>query len=360
MLGFVATATIRRRRERVGTSPAPSPLAHGRLAKVAPAARVVVDASSAAERFAVALVDLAMARHLGDLRAQRNARLRADRARAALVQATPSGQEEARRITHALASGGGSALRAVERAHADHREYATRAAVRLCALVREHDIASTGALLLIASAASWSAIAEMLRERAFAAGPAALSVASSRPGDRQGERVSLTLGGLGDLLSLATKAAATARGDLLSGLALEAQARSEDRGRGDVIAPEVHELLAARRRAREEAARMPLDAPSDMEAAEGADDPDDAAEGDVGPTEAGSEPGFRSEGAERPSAAPKPPPLDPAAHGIVGVQYVQTQERLARARAEGEHELAATLTATLARLRARMAAREHA
>jgi hypothetical protein len=196
---------------------------HGRLAQVAPAARVDITLSDAAERYAFALVEKHLARKVGDAKARKAATQRSDRARSALVL-QPGGLTESRRIVTSLHSCGGAVLRVVEKAHPDLREFAARAAVRLTALVREHDVQSTSALLLLGSASQWSALGEMLRERAFAIGPAILTTSKAMRVD-DGGTVSASLPAFESIVRLARDCSATARLDLLSALELEKQAR---------------------------------------------------------------------------------------------------------------------------------------
>lgn len=200
----------RKQNGRIVVAPRLSSGAHGRIPKVAPAARVAIDVHDPAERFAAALVECALAKAMKNEPAKRSAKQRRDRARAALV-ATPGGLDDAKRIALALGACGAVLLRAVERAAPEMREHAARAAVRLVALVREHDARTTSALVLLASAAQWTAIGEMLRERLFTLGP---------KGD-----------GFGEAMRLARDASATGRNDLLSALALEREARDAERSR---------------------------------------------------------------------------------------------------------------------------------
>lgn len=217
---------VRRKRGRVVAMSAPSARAHGRLAEVAPASRADVRLADPAERFAFALVERAVVRRSGDAKQKRAAKQRADRARAALIAAS-DGHDEVRRIASALASCGGAVLRTVERAHADLREFAARAAVRLTALVREHDVTSTGALVLLGSAARWSALAEALHERAFVLG--------------SGDETFATL------VKLAQSSSNAARLDLLSALDLEQQSRARsERGPSIDVDARLREIQAER------------------------------------------------------------------------------------------------------------------
>ena len=202
----------------MATAP-PTPKAHGRLARVAPVVRLQVDAGDPCERFVAALVERAVARKVGSPHDKRNAKARGDRARAALV-AIPGGLDEARRIAVALQSSGGAVLRAVERSHAEVREYAARAAVRFVAITREHDVRGTAALAMLASGAQWSAFGELLREKALAMAPGDVALA--------------------DVLKLAERASAASRLDVLTALQLERQSRDARDADARTIDP--HEL----------------------------------------------------------------------------------------------------------------------
>jgi hypothetical protein len=270
---------VRAKAGRIVAASAPAARAHGRLARIAPASRATVDMADGAERYAFALVERHVTRVLSaDRKEQRAARLRCDRARLALVQA--GGADEAKRIATALQTCGGAVLRTVERAHAESRAFAARAAVRFVAFAREHAAESTAALTLLASAACWFAVADMLRERILSTDPAAFGASASRKGDSGHVTRSA-----GELIKLATAAANTGRLDLLSGLQVEQQARD---GAPTRLDPAVEARMAAAI-----ARRQALNA-----AAEGTQ---------AGDPEAEPEP-------ERAFEAPEPPEPEPAAH----------------------------------------------
>jgi hypothetical protein len=170
-----------------------------------PAIRTRLEPGDPAERLAFALVEAHLRRAGVKVGATSRAiRARIERARDELRQ-SPEGAEEARHVTSGLTANGGALLRTVERAAPDTRDFATRAAVRFVALVREHGCTSTAAVVSLASSAQWSALAELLRDEAFAVGPA---------GESFGER-----------LKQAAAASQAARLDLLGGLQVEREAR---------------------------------------------------------------------------------------------------------------------------------------
>jgi hypothetical protein len=164
-------------------------------------------------------------------------------------------------------------------------------------MVDEHDVRSSSALGLLVSSAQWQAIASMLRERAFAVGPASLTMSKTK--STEGTSVSTSMG---DLLRLAALASSTGRGDLLSALALEREAREQ---RPPEISAEVQARLAeivARRRQNELDARTreaaeadspptsPEDAPDDAEAPEAGTEPESPVHGDVARAQARPDP----------------------------------------------------------------------
>jgi hypothetical protein len=133
---------------------------------------------------------------------------RQDRARREL------GPLDARRLTRTWAESTGPLLSVVCRAHVDARTFAGRAVVRLVLLLDEHAVEGTAASTLLASSAQWSALAELLRARAFEMDPRVLSQA--RTGSTTAQ-----MGALGDLLKLASTCSNTARLDLLAALQIE-------------------------------------------------------------------------------------------------------------------------------------------
>jgi hypothetical protein len=197
--------TTRKKNGRTIVTSPPTGKAHGRPLATTPAIRTRLDPGDPAERLAYALVEHHLVRRGVKVDANANAiKRRIDRAREDL-RLTPTGAEEARQITSGLTANGGGLLRTVETAHPDARGFAARAAVRFVALVREHDVTSTAALVSLASAAQWSALGEMLRDEMHAIGP---------KGDGFGER-----------LKQATACSTAARLDLLGGLQLEREAK---------------------------------------------------------------------------------------------------------------------------------------
>jgi hypothetical protein len=158
----------RQKRDRVIV---PSPdvgKAHGRLVATAPALRRRVDPGDPAEVLAFALIEHHLQRRgIKGTGSARGIKARMDRARQKL-RLDPKGAELVKAIASGLTSNGGALLRTVESASVEARPFAAGAAVRFVALVREHDIQSTAALVLLASASQWSALGELLRDRAFA------------------------------------------------------------------------------------------------------------------------------------------------------------------------------------------------
>ncbi|MGO8996004.1 MAG: hypothetical protein ACLQVI_22040 [Polyangiaceae bacterium] len=180
--------------------------AHGRPLPTAPALRTRIAPGDAAERLAFALIE----RHLHNRgidtgTSERAIKARLDRAREEL-RGQEGGADEALHITTGLAANGGALLRSVETAAPDSRAFAARAAIRFVHYVREHKAETTGALVLLASAAQWSALGELLRDRAFAA----------KADDAKA---------LEQSVKLAATCASASRLDLLGGLQLEREAR---------------------------------------------------------------------------------------------------------------------------------------
>ncbi len=197
--------TTRKKRGRTVVVSPPTGQDHGRPLATTPAVRTRLDPGDPAERLAFALVQAHLRRRGVKVGAtERAIKARIERARVELRE-TPTGAEEARSVTTGLTANGGALLRTVERAAPDARDFATRAAVRFVALVREHRVTSTAALVSLASAAQWSALGEMLRDECFALGV-------------NGE-------GLGERLKTAAAASTAARLDLLGGLQLEREAK---------------------------------------------------------------------------------------------------------------------------------------
>jgi hypothetical protein len=197
---------------------------------VPPVVRTRIDAGDPSERLAFALIE----RHLQNrgVRTESTARAlksRIDRAREEM-RGTPRGAEEARRIVEGITANGGAMLRTVQRSCVELRPFAARAAVRLVALVREHDIRSTAALVLLGSAAQWTALADALRDLVFERGPAAT------PGDGPS---------FGELLKLARDASNAARLDLLSALDVEKRTRDARDDDGVIDGEELARRVAA-------------------------------------------------------------------------------------------------------------------
>ncbi len=233
-------------------APPHTPRAHGRLARIAAATRTAAQLQDDCARLTLAMLDAALARRARDTKALRNARQRVARARSALCLA-PEGREEARRIGVAL-QGGGSAVAAVERAHADGREYAVRAAVRLVAVIREHRVETSSGLVHAGAAARWDALAELLEERALSVDPNVLTATQAFSKAKGDSRMSIGLGSFGSLLDLAAKARGVARAELLTCLELEARSRADRPPEVDAtVRARAAELMEQRRRQREEA-----------------------------------------------------------------------------------------------------------
>jgi hypothetical protein len=210
---------IRTRNGREVVTTRPQTRAQGRRAPLAPAVRSNIDPRDPGERLAHALVDQAVAHAQKDNRAREAAKDRAQRAREALRE-LPDGRNEVERITTGLSTNGGAMLRSVAIAHVDSKEYAARAAVRYVAWLREHAVECSSALVMLASAAQWTALGEMLRDRTFATDPATLTAVRGRTDGMQSVRMSSA-----DTLKLAERASSAGRLDLMAGLALEQQAR---------------------------------------------------------------------------------------------------------------------------------------
>jgi hypothetical protein len=190
----------RKKNGRVVVVPPPVAQSHGRALPSAAAVRTRIEPGDPAERLAFAVVERTLqARGIVTGSSARAVKARIDRARAELAL-QPTGAEEARAITRGLTANGGAVLRSVEKASPDLREFAARAAVRFVAYVREHDVRSTAALVMLSAAAQWSAIGDALRDRLFTKLDA-------------------------DTIRMARDASSAARLDVLSALQVEQEAR---------------------------------------------------------------------------------------------------------------------------------------
>ena len=229
---------VRNKRGRVVVTSPATGKAHGRALATAPAVRTRIEPGDPAERLAYALVERVMLKRGASSKLSARAiKARIDRARDELATHA-NGAEEARSITTGLTANGGALLRTVEQAAPDARAFAARAAVRFVALIREHQVTSTAAVVMLASAAQWSALGEMLRDRAFALGV---------KGD-----------GFGDALKLAASCSGSSRLDLLGALQLEAQARA-----ARASTPRILDFAAAEQRLREHQAASVEATPDD-------------------------------------------------------------------------------------------------
>jgi hypothetical protein len=257
--------STRRKRGRTVTASPSAGKRHGRLAAVPAVVRTRIDPADASERLAYALIE----RHLLNRGVpvetnERALKSRIDRARDEM-RTRPEGAEEARRITQGLTANGGAMLRTVERSCIELRAFAARAAVRLVALIREHGIESTAALVLLGSAAQWTALADALRDLVFERGPTA----------PKGEGPSFA-----ELLKLAQSASGAARLDLLSALDVEQRTRSaRDADAGTITTDELQRRVLALRA--NDPPTMTVDAPEPACVGDTQDDGETRHEGDM-------------------------------------------------------------------------------
>ena len=191
---------IRRKGDRVVATQPAAATAHGRLARTAPAIHVrTVDQRDGRVRLVEALVLVrSQAAGIDVGLTPRALKARIDRARVEL------GPEAGKRLTMAFAETTGPMLATVKRAHADARPHAMRAACQFVILLDEHQVESTAAMALLASASQWMALGDLLRDRIFA--------------QPSGE-------GMAAAVKMAAVAASTGRNDLLSALELEQRAK---------------------------------------------------------------------------------------------------------------------------------------
>lgn len=270
---------IRRKNDRAVVVAPPAGRSHGRIADVAPAAMGRAEPGDPAERLAVALIERELARVLKDGVRYQNANRRLVGIRRALL-GRPEGRVEIERITTAVWANAGSAVRTAAKAHVDVRPYAVESAMHFVRWQREHDVRSSTALALLGAAATWTGLASVLRDRAFAQDPVGYGVQAAKS-DGQGASVHRSADAV---LKAAVAADAAARLNLLSALDLEQRSRAE---RPHQIDPEVQRrmiaIVEARQRQRAEAAALPA-------AGEEPDPPEPASMAVQEPPE----PGFRS------------------------------------------------------------------
>jgi hypothetical protein len=122
----------------------------------------------------------------------------------------------------------------------DAERFGIEAAESVALFVHDRRASDPMAIRLLRNAAEGFALRDLLITRAMAAGPSVLSASRSR---LDGEaRTTATLAAFGDLVKLATSVGVAARGDMMSGLALEAQSRSD---RGQTVDPTVQARIDA-------------------------------------------------------------------------------------------------------------------
>jgi hypothetical protein len=211
--------------------------AHGRDLPSAAAVHARVEPGDPAHRYIVAMVERQVARILKERTKYRNAKRRAERARAELLQ-QPGGHELVHGIALALTADGGDAIRSACKAHVDVRPYAIKSAINLVHIVREHHLTSTAALVHATEWAMWSAVARVLLDRALERGIDVLSIGKTT--HKGSETYSTTGGAFGDLVKLAGLASDKAAKALGWADVVEKQARDAQKQKR----PDLSALLA--------------------------------------------------------------------------------------------------------------------
>lgn len=234
--------TIRRKKGRIVPTAAPTARAHGRLAVVMPSTPRGPDVRASVVAYMSARIRQQLHDARGDARQARNERRRAERA-SSRIAALPGGRDElavANRATAPASIGSGLRIAARSLPDSDAERFGIEAAESVALFVHDRRASDPMAIRLLRNAAEGFALRDLLITRAMAAGPSVLSASRSR---LDGEaRTTATLAAFGDLVKLATSVGVAARGDMMSGLALEAQSRSD---RGQTVDPTVQARIDA-------------------------------------------------------------------------------------------------------------------
>jgi hypothetical protein len=217
----------RRKKDRMVVERPPSPTEHGKLKPTAVATRESHVWLRLLVRHMIrrGILDHAARKPdatATDKRKALNNRKNASRLRSRLVALGPEMRERACSVTDAFTSSAGSLLLStLSRSHVDTHDFAMGAGELFFDVWDQNGIRHAGSLALAASFAQGMQLANMLRANAWTLSPATLTTSRTKQLDAD------TTSRLapGDALRLAAMLEQTARGSLMSALALEAQSR---------------------------------------------------------------------------------------------------------------------------------------